>query len=83
MKNLCMLLVSLFTIQGFSQVGIGTTTPEGALDVSSTQFGYVLPRIALTATNTAAPVVNPKQITMYWPREQWFTILIQLLALMA
>lgn len=60
MKNLCMLLVSLFTIQGFSQVGIGTTTPEGALDVSSTQFGYVLPRIALTATNTAAPVVNPK-----------------------
>lgn len=60
MKNLFMLLASLIAINGFSQVGIGTTTPEGALDVSSTQFGYVMPRIALTATNTAAPVVNPK-----------------------
>ena len=36
-------------------VGIGTTTPEGALDVKSTTTGLVVPRVA----NTAA-VVNPQ-----------------------
>mgnify|MGYP006186734041 CR=1 FL=1 len=43
-----------------AQVGVGTTTPEGALDVSSTTNGFIPPRVSLTATNVAAPVVNPQ-----------------------
>jgi len=43
-----------------SQIGIGTTTPQGALDISSTVNGFIPPRVALTATNVAAPVVNPQ-----------------------
>ena len=38
-----------------AQIGIGTTTPEGALDVVSANSGHVVPRVA----NTAA-VVNPQ-----------------------
>lgn len=36
-----------------SQVGIGTITPEGAFDVTSTTDGILIPRIALSATNVA------------------------------
>ena len=43
----------------FAQVGIGTTTPEGILDINSSIYGVVYPSFALTATNVAAPVVNP------------------------
>ena len=43
----------------FAQVGIGTSSPQGILDVDSSTFGVVYPNIALTATNVAAPVVNP------------------------
>lgn len=43
-----------------AQVGVGTTTPAGALDVNSTTNGFIPPRVALTATNVAAPVVNPQ-----------------------
>ena len=43
----------------FAQVGIGTTTPRGALDVASSTHGLVYPRVVLTATDVQAPVVNP------------------------
>ena len=43
-----------------AQVGVGTTTPAGALDVRSTTNGFIPPRVSLTATNVAAPVVNPQ-----------------------
>jgi hypothetical protein len=36
-----------------AQVGIGTVTPVGALDVTSTNEGLLIPRIALSATNVA------------------------------
>lgn len=41
------------------QVGIGTTSPKGILDVESSIYGVAYPNVALTATNVAAPVVNP------------------------
>ena len=47
-----LLIAASFT--AFAQAGIGTTTPEGALDVVSSDSGVVLPRVA----NTAA-VTNP------------------------
>lgn len=43
-----------------AQVGVGTTTPNGALDISNSTMGLVPPRVALTSINTAAPVVNPQ-----------------------
>ncbi|MEP7111424.1 MAG: DNRLRE domain-containing protein [Ferruginibacter sp.] len=45
----------------FSQVGIGTPTPDSSsqLDVSSNNKGFLPPRLALTATNIASPVTNP------------------------
>lgn len=52
----------------FSQVGIGTTTPEGVLDVEiydatgtviQSNYGIVLPKVSLTSTLVESPVVNP------------------------
>lgn len=47
-------------------VGIGTTTPEGALDVAAgtNNYGFVVPRVALTASNAQAPVTNPQTGTI-------------------
>jgi|TARA_R100000479_G_scaffold31436_4_gene12739 hypothetical protein len=43
-----------------AQVGINTTTPNGILDVNSSNAGIVLPRVSLTATNDPLPVKNPQ-----------------------
>jgi hypothetical protein len=53
------LFLLFFVSISFAQVGIGTTTPNGALDVTSTTQGFLLPRVELTASNVTAPVVNP------------------------
>ena len=45
MKNLSILYLLLCSITAFSQVGINTTTPEGALDISSPNMGLVVPRV--------------------------------------
>lgn len=50
----------LFVDGGNNAVGLGTNTPGGVLELNSTTSGLVLPRVALTATNVAAPVVNPQ-----------------------
>ena len=42
-----------------AQVGIGTNTPEGALDLESSTQGIVYPRVALSSTSVASPVTNP------------------------
>ncbi|MDK2770981.1 MAG: hypothetical protein KYX68_01945 [Flavobacterium sp.] len=60
MKNITLSMFMLFGLACFAQVGVGTTTPNGALDVSSSTNGLIPPRVALTATNVAAPVVNPQ-----------------------
>ncbi|KXN99042.1 hypothetical protein LS48_08165 [Aequorivita aquimaris] len=44
----------------YAQVGINTTTPNGILEVNSSNQGVVLPRLALTATNVMAPATNPQ-----------------------
>lgn len=53
----CALLLSTNT---WSQVGINTTAPEGILDVTSTTQGVVFPRVSLTSTAVASPVLNPQ-----------------------
>lgn len=57
MKTLHLLLILIANI-GYSQVGIGTTSPNGALDVVSSDQGLIIPRIALSSLISAAPVVN-------------------------
>jgi hypothetical protein len=52
-------LLFFITLASNAQVGLGTTTPNGALDINSSTNGLVPPRVALTSTAVAAPVVNP------------------------
>ncbi|MDN3724745.1 hypothetical protein QRD02_10145 [Aequorivita sp. SDUM287046] len=47
------------TTIGYAQIGIGTATPEGMLDLESINQGLVFPRVALNKTNQQAPVINP------------------------
>lgn len=61
-KNYTSILLFIMVLQCFqifAQVGIGTTTPEGAIDITSTTNGLLLPRVNLTAKNSASPIVNP------------------------
>lgn len=53
--------MTLFTSVMQAQVGIGTPTPEAALDIVSSNNGLLLPRIGLTSATDATTVVN--QIT--------------------
>ena len=61
MKKVLFIVATLFIgLSMTAQVGVGTTTPAGALDINSTTQGLIPPRVALTALNVAAPVVNPQ-----------------------
>lgn len=61
MKKQILIGLFFFSVSlAHSQVGIGTTTPTGALDISSTIYGFIPPRVALTSTTVAAPVLNPQ-----------------------
>jgi len=64
MKKITLLPFCLFMLMmgigSSAQVGIGTTTPRGALEINSSTNGFVAPQVALTLTTTSAPVVNPQ-----------------------
>lgn len=49
-----------------AQVGIGTTTPQGALDITSTTDGLLIPRVSLGGTNFAAPLTAPLNSEMVY-----------------
>ncbi|MDC3341024.1 PhoP regulatory network YrbL family protein [Flavobacteriaceae bacterium] len=53
------LLTLLFSPIIQAQIGIGTTTPEGAIDVAGSNSGLLFPRVALQSINDATTVVNP------------------------
>jgi hypothetical protein len=40
-------------------VGVGTSSPAAKLDISSTNSGILIPRVALSSTATASPVTSP------------------------
>lgn len=57
MKKALLLMLPCFAL---GQVGINTTTPNAALDVSSSQYGMLIPRVSLTSKSTASPIINPQ-----------------------
>jgi len=62
MKKILFIL-SILLIASFveAQTGIGTTTPDASakLEISSTNKGFLPPRVSLTATNSASPISSP------------------------
>lgn len=54
------LLVILTGFSASAQIGVGTVTPRGALEINSSTTGFVAPQVVLTATNASSPVVNPQ-----------------------
>jgi hypothetical protein len=61
MKKQLVYLLVWFGLPMLAQTGIGTTTPHASakLEVASTTQGFLPPRVALTATNSASPISNP------------------------
>ncbi len=64
-KVLITCVVTVFAVSTcFAQVGIGTVTPKGVLDLNddsgTNKYGLVLPRVALSRTDLATPVLNPQ-----------------------
>lgn len=60
MKSCYSVILLLSSFLSLAQVGIGTTTPNAALDIEATDDGLLIPRIALTATNVAT-VATPTE----------------------
>jgi hypothetical protein len=58
LKLIFFMFLLFFTSFLNAQVGVGTTTPKAALDITSTTTGFLMPRIALTATNVTT-ITNP------------------------
>lgn len=56
--NLYVLIFALYSFTLGAQVGIGTLTPNGELDVTSSDDGLLIPRVALSATTTVT-VITP------------------------
>jgi hypothetical protein len=52
-------ILALSSFTAIAQVGIGTSTPNGILEINSPNSGLVYPVVALTATNIQGPVLNP------------------------
>lgn len=50
------LCILLFTLSLQAQVGIGTTAPQAAFDVTSTNSGILIPRVALTSLSDISPL---------------------------
>ncbi|TVZ50950.1 hypothetical protein [Dokdonia sp. Hel_I_53] len=59
-KKLLFTIILIFIIgKGFGQVGIGTTTPRAALDISNdSNGGLLIPEYSLLSTTDATTVVN-------------------------
>ncbi len=70
MKNIFISVLCLFFNYFLvAQVGIGTTTLDGSaqLDITATDRGLLIPRVALTdVTNTSSPVNSPVESLMVY-----------------
>ena len=61
-KNITLttLLFILLSYYSYSQVGIGTTTPDASamLDITSTDGGFLMPRVSLTGTGDTSTITG-------------------------
>lgn len=57
----CMLIVLIKTIHAQNNVGVGTNTPDASakIDITSSNKGLLIPRIALTGINDAVTIPSP------------------------
>lgn len=56
-----LVFIAFFHHTSNAQVGIGTVTPQGSLDIESTNQGVVLPRVVLSRTDTQT-ISNPQGV---------------------
>src|SRR5690554_3463555 len=63
---LCFSVFFLISFPVLAQVGINTTEPKAMLDVESDDSGILIPRVALTAANVEAPVVDAQVSEMIY-----------------
>jgi hypothetical protein len=62
MKKLTLLIATAYALNATAQnIGMNTAAPDASalLDITANNRGLLIPRIALTASNVAAPVVSP------------------------
>ena len=61
MRQVLFILTLFISYKSYSQIGIGTSTPNASakLDITSSNKGFLPPRISLSATNVATPVASP------------------------
>lgn len=64
LRQTLLFLFCFFSLFSYSQVGIGTDAPKGALDVSSTNLGLVVPRVSSYADVTTPSGGSPVDGTM-------------------
>jgi hypothetical protein len=91
MRRNFLFIVGLFlTSQMFAQTGIGTTTPHASakLDVTSTNKGFLPPRVSIDSAKDVTSIVNPAEGLLvyntgtvglqagyyYWNGGSWATI---------
>jgi hypothetical protein len=55
------ILLLIITAKTYGQVGIGTVSPQGMLDINDSSYGIIFPSVALTGYNSQTPVINPKE----------------------
>lgn len=86
-------MVMLFSVAvSFAQVGVGTTTPDPSaeMDITSTNRGFLMPRVALTSTTDTATITGAEATSLlvyntatagdvtpgfyYWDGTQWVTL---------
>ena len=60
-SQFCLILFLIFLVFDCNaQVGVNTTNPQGSLDVTSTNDGILIPRVALAATDVAT-IITPTE----------------------
>ena len=59
-KHFIFLFFISFSFNLYSQVGIGTSSPKGALEIVASNQGILIPRVSLTSKIVALPVINPQ-----------------------
>lgn len=63
--SISLIFVLIFSILGYSQVGVGTVTPRAQLEIAGTEIGtpgggFLVPQYALTGNNDISTVINPQ-----------------------